>query len=114
MPPLPISRILALSVALMSVAVAARAVDPPSSGKIDYTRDIRPILSDNCYHCHGPDAEHREKKLRLDTKAGLFEKADDVIPFVPGKLDQSEGWLRILSTDKDEQMPPPKSHKKLS
>src|SRR3954464_8444334 len=96
------------------LAPALLAVDPPSSGKIDYTRDIRPILSDNCYHCHGPDAEHREKKLRLDTKAGLFEKADDVIPFVPGKLDQSEGWLRILSTDKDEQMPPPKSHKKLT
>jgi hypothetical protein len=96
------------------LAPALLAIDPPSSGKIDYTRDIRPILSDNCYHCHGPDAEHREKKLRLDTKAGLFDKADDVIPFVPGKLDQSEGWLRILSTDKDEQMPPPKSHKKLT
>src|SRR5437763_14756444 len=91
------------------LAPALLAVDPPSSGKIDYTRDIRPILSDNCYHCHGPDAEHREKKLRLATKAGLVEKAEDVIPFVPGKLDQSEGWLRILRTGKDEQMRPPES-----
>src|SRR3954453_11109577 len=102
------------AVGLIALAPAVLAIDPPSSGKVDYTRDIRPILSDNCYHCHGPDAEHREKKLRLDTKTGLFDKADEVIPFVPGKLDQSEGWLRIISADKDEQMPPPKSHKKLT
>src|SRR3954467_4034633 len=103
-----------LSAALLGCTPAPLAVDLLSTGKVDYPREIRPIPSDNCYHCHGPDAEHREKKLRLDTKAGLFDKADDVIPFVPGKLEQSEGWLRILSTDKDEQMPPPKSHKKLT
>src|SRR4051794_32590392 len=102
------------AVGLITLAPAVLAIDPPSSGKVDYTRDIRPILSDNCYHCHGPDEAHREQKLRLDTKEGLFSKKDDVIPFVPGKLDASESWLRVTSTDKDELMPPPKSHKKLT
>src|SRR6478672_365838 len=75
------------------------AVDPPSSGKVDYNRDIRPVLSDNCYNCHGPDEKERKAKLRLDTKEGIFSLHEDVTPVVPGKLDASESWLRVSSTD---------------
>src|SRR4051794_3776247 len=54
--------------------------------KIDFNRDIRPIFSDNCYFCHGPDKNHRKADLRLDTKDGLFGVKDDAFPVVPGKL----------------------------
>lgn len=75
---------------------------------VDFNRDVRPILSDKCYHCHGPDAESREASLRLDVAADAHVGA-----FVPGNLDDSEAWRRILSEDKDEIMPPPESHKQL-
>ena len=72
--------------------------------KIDFDRDIRPILSDRCYVCHGPDSGTREAELRLDLK----EEAFDVI--VPGKPDASELVSRIFSDDIDEVMPPPESN----
>ncbi len=105
---------LAPAVLLGLLTGSALAVDPPSSGKIDYTRDIRPIISENCYHCHGPDEGSRKGKLRLDTRDGLFDKHKDVFPFKAGSLDDSEAWERINSTDKDDQMPPPDSHRKLT
>ncbi len=110
---LPISLAAALAAAIFAPS-AVWAIDPPSSGKIDYTRDIRPILSENCYHCHGPDEGSRKGKLRLDTKEGLSSKHKDIIPFKPGSLEDSEAWERINSTDADEQMPPPDSHRKLT
>ncbi|MCA9014943.1 MAG: DUF1549 domain-containing protein, partial [Planctomycetaceae bacterium] len=76
--------------------------------KIDFSRDIRPILSNNCFFCHGPDEKHREADLRLDTKAGAFESA-----VVPGKLKESALIERILATDADERMPPADSGKTL-
>ena len=103
-----------LTVGLLLKLPAAWAIDPPSSGKIDYTRDIRPILSENCYQCHGPDEKARKAKLRLDTKEGLFSEHKDIFPFKPANLDDSEAWERINSTDKDDQMPPPDSHRKLT
>lgn len=99
---------------LMASASVLFAVEPPSSGKIDYTRDIRPILSDNCYHCHGPDEQTRKAKLRLDTKDGLFNEHKEIFPFKGGSLDESDAWQRIISTDEDDQMPPPDSHRKLT
>ncbi len=93
---------------LFSASVAAAA-------PVDFARDIQPILSENCYQCHGPDAGSRKAKLRLDTKEGMFsEKADGVIPVVPGKPDDSEIVARIFSNDPDEVMPDPDSHKKLT
>ena len=86
----------------------------PALGTPDFTRDIRPILADKCFACHGPDANTREAKLRLDTLEGAIEERNDVRAIVPGDLDNSEAWLRILSQDPDEVMPPPDSHKKLS
>jgi len=96
-----------LAVVLVWPAKAA----PPA---IQFNRDIRPILSQNCFACHGPDNNARKAGLRLDTKAGLFEptqKHEAVV--VPGRLEKSELWRRITATDPDEVMPPPKSHKLL-
>lgn len=80
-----------------------------STTKIDFSRDIRPILSDNCFHCHGPDTEHREGDLRLD-----IEDAAKASSITPGHSDQSELYARISSTDSDLKMPPLESNKKLT
>ncbi|MES2570906.1 MAG: PSD1 and planctomycete cytochrome C domain-containing protein [Verrucomicrobiota bacterium] len=85
-----------------------------SGEKLSFNRDIRPIFSDKCFACHGTDSKHREAKLRLDTAEGAFRENDGIIPIKPGDLEKSDAWVRILSEDKDEMMPPPKSHKTLS
>jgi len=77
---------------------------------IQFNRDIRPILSDNCFACHGPDARHRQAELRLDLRDAAIEK----LAIVPGKPAESQLVARIRSTDPDAVMPPPSSHKKLS
>lgn len=79
--------------------------------KIEFNRDVRPILSENCFACHGFDPKHREGGLRLDTFEGAVEDRDGARGIVPGDLTKSDAWLRIISDDKDEVMPPPKSHK---
>ncbi|MFN7565154.1 MAG: PSD1 and planctomycete cytochrome C domain-containing protein, partial [Prosthecobacter sp.] len=76
-----------------------------------FNRDIRPILSENCFACHGFDPKHREGDLRLDTFEGATEDRDGARGIVPGDLSKSDAWQRIISEDKDEVMPPPKSHK---
>ncbi|MBL68288.1 MAG: hypothetical protein CMO74_07545 [Verrucomicrobiales bacterium] len=81
---------------------------------IDFNRDIRPILADTCYTCHGPDNNQRKAKLRLDQREGLFREAKGVRPVVAGDLIESELFARITSTDPDEQMPPRDSQRKLS
>ena len=80
---------------------------PPASGaeRLLYNRDIRPLLSDKCFFCHGPDAQKREAKLRLDVRASAT--ADGAI--VPGKPDQSKLLARITTTDPDDHMPPAKA-----
>jgi hypothetical protein len=81
---------------------------------VDFNRDIRPILSDKCFHCHGPDEETREAELRLDTYEGATEGGEFEVPIEPGKPDESEVIARILEEDPDEIMPPPETHKKVS
>jgi hypothetical protein len=76
---------------------------------ISFNRDIRPILSNNCFACHGPDASVRKAKLRLDTEEGALAKA-----IVRGKPEESELVRRITSTEPSEQMPPRKFGKKLT
>ena len=78
--------------------------------KIDFARDIQPLLAENCISCHGPDAEHREADLRLDTYEGLL--TDKTV--VPGKPEKSELIARIFTDDEDDIMPPPDSHKTLT
>jgi len=81
---------------------------------LDFAREIRPILSENCFACHGPDAAKRKSGLRLDEKESALKPAESgEIAIVPGDTAKSELLRRITSTDKDEVMPPPKEHKKL-
>jgi mono/diheme cytochrome c family protein len=86
---------------------------------VEFNRDIRPVLADNCFHCHGPDPGTRKAGLRLDTEAGFFaarqSKDGKEIPptIIKGKPEQSTLFQRILSKDEDEVMPPPETHKKL-
>ena len=84
------------------------------SNKIRFDRDIKPILSDRCFHCHGPDHEHREADLRLDQKEAAFADRDGSFALVPGSLEKSAIWERISSHDESVKMPPPESNKKLT
>lgn len=84
------------------------------SGQVNFSRDIRPILSENCYACHGPDAENRKAKLRLDLKESAFKARDSYPAFTAGNLEESESWFRITTEDPEEVMPPPKTKKKLT
>src|SRR5438045_3584120 len=84
-------------------APAALFAQPPTP--IEFNRDIRPILSDHCYTCHGPAKSTRKAGIRLDTKDGAYTV------IVPGKLKESHLWQRVTSTDVAERMPPPKTGK---
>lgn len=107
---LPICFII-LQVAEAYASAPARPEDPrPTIPKsIDFNRDVRPILADYCYACHGPDPKARKAKLRLDTKEGL--ESDHIV--VAGNPDDSELYLRVVSEDDDDRMPPPKTPKRL-
>jgi hypothetical protein len=78
--------------------------------RVQFNRDIRPILSENCYFCHGPDRKHRDSGLRLDIR----EEAVGKEAIVPGKPDESELYLRVTSDDDLERMPPKKANKHLT
>ncbi|MCU0704028.1 MAG: PSD1 and planctomycete cytochrome C domain-containing protein [Fimbriiglobus sp.] len=97
------NRLFPLAVVL-TLAPFARAAD------IDFNRDVRPILSNNCFACHGPDDKERKGKLRLDTFDGATKNGS----LVPGKPDESEFIARVVSTDENDVMPPAKTGKKLT
>jgi hypothetical protein len=80
---------------------------------VDFDREIRPILSEHCYQCHGPDQKARKADLRLDRKEDAFKVREGYAAIVPGKVDESELIRRISSNDPDERMPPPKFPKRL-
>jgi len=102
--------------AFVSVTVTLLATSKalPADDKVDFARDIRPILSANCFKCHGPDDNQRQAELRLDTKAGAFADRDGHFALVAGMPDASELWKRITSADADERMPPTDSGKTLT
>ncbi|MBA3481629.1 MAG: DUF1553 domain-containing protein [Pirellulales bacterium] len=104
-------RVLLLGAGLLTAIIAATAV---AGERVDYTRDVRPILATNCFHCHGQDPSHREADLRLD----LFESPSDEVRgaeavLVPGDLEGSEFVNRLISEDADVRMPPADSGKVL-
>lgn len=99
----PMSRVLHLSLLLIAVL-------PSAAGEVSFNRDVRPILSENCFYCHGQDGNKRKAELRLDDRAVAVEKK----ALVPGDAAASELVKRILSTDPEELMPPPDSHRRLS
>ncbi len=95
-----------LVTAAASLRVAARADD------VRFSRDVLPILSDRCFHCHGPDESNRQADLRLDIESGAKADPGDYGPISPGSLDDSELWTRITTDDTDLLMPPVDSHRK--
>ncbi|MBT4867363.1 MAG: hypothetical protein HON53_19850, partial [Planctomycetaceae bacterium] len=82
--------------------------------KVDFDRDVKGIISDNCFKCHGPDDKDRKEDLRLDTREQLFAKRDDHFTVVAGKPGESELFKRIVSDDEFVIMPPPDSGKTLT
>ena len=91
-------------------ATASEAV-----GTVSFSRDILPILSDNCFSCHGPDEGARKAKLRLDTQAGaLGAGKSGEVAVVPGDSAKSELIRRLVTADPDDVMPPPKSNRHLT
>ena len=95
---------------LLLATLSLHAAEPPVPAKIEFNRDVQPILSDNCFYCHGNDPKHREAKLRLDIR----DEAVKAEAFIPGKAAKSELVSRIFTVDEDDLMPPPDSHKKLT
>lgn len=81
------------------------------SQEVIFNRDIRPILSNKCFFCHGPDEKTREADLRLDTREGALEDHDGFSAVVPGKPDDSELIYRVTEATGDEAMPPPHAKK---
>jgi hypothetical protein len=96
----------------MAVCVVADA-EPPSVA-VDFNREVRPLLSRNCFRCHGEDAEHREANLRLDERdAATAALPSGTTPIVSGQPDKSEIVARIIASDDSVRMPPPDSGNKL-
>lgn len=102
-----------LGLALCSVASAVAQPAARGSKTVNFNRDIRPILSENCFHCHGPDQNKRKAKLRLDTPEGATAERDGTQAIKPKDINASELWKRINTTDPDDHMPPAKTGKKL-
>jgi hypothetical protein len=99
---------------LLSLCSIASALAEPSAARIEFNRDVLPILSDKCFKCHGPDAASREADLRLDRRDDTLAEHDSGLPIVPDKADASKVVRRIESADRDKQMPPPRANMPLS
>src|SRR5213596_1758133 len=106
--------VLVAATSLSSNATAAGVDRATGKGNVDFSLDIQPILSDNCFRCHGPDEKARKGKLRLDTKEGAFRVKDSKTVIVPGKSAESELLRRITTKDPDDLMPPPESNRQLT
>src|SRR5689334_21989464 len=94
----------------LTAAAGAGAAEPT----VQFNRDVRPILSDKCFACHGLDQKKRKADLRLDLAASATTERKGVRAVVPGDVSHSALWARINATDADEVMPPPETHKTLS
>lgn len=99
------------------LSCSSQEKSPQLPSQVSFNYHIKPILSDRCYKCHGPDANSREAELRLDTEEGAFKALLDnpeAFAIVKGNKTKSEAWHRINSNDPEEQMPPPASNLSLS
>jgi hypothetical protein len=103
------------STRVLLAVLAAGGSQAVRGAELSFNRDIRPILSDNCFHCHGFDPNKRKGDLRLDTPEGAYGKGKSgAIGIKPGDPDASEVWKRLITDDEDDLMPPKDSHKVLT
>ena len=102
-----------LSLQTLLLATALVPASGAPGGKVDFNREIRPILMEKCTTCHGPDEKERKGELRLDVRADAIKDHDGVRPIVPGTPEESALVARICTDDKDDVMPPLKSKKTL-
>jgi len=105
---------LGFALGFLGFGAAVGSPAPPQEDLVDFARDVRPILSDRCFVCHGPDAEAREANLRLDTSEGALADLGGYAAIVPGDTDASELVHRIREEHASERMPPAKSKLTLS
>src|SRR6266513_2791381 len=107
-----------LAFGLMMAALRGQAGEIPADkprGQVDFNFQVRPLLSDRCFKCHGPDEKSRKAKLRLDLREGILKELEGGWAVVkPGDPAKSEMVRRIFATDEDDLMPPAKSNLKLS
>ena len=101
-----------LTVIALGLGIAAPTSQTIAQEKIDFGRQVKPILSDNCFACHGPDEGQRESDFRFDQKESALSTEHSVI--VPSDIESSLLVKRILSDDPDEVMPPSSHRKKLT
>jgi mono/diheme cytochrome c family protein len=100
---------------VLLLSLLASQVEADGAAPVDFNRTVRPILSNNCFKCHGPDAAERQSGLRLDVVESATRPAESGrLPIVAGRPDQSELVRRITASDPDQRMPPPDSGKSLS
>src|SRR5579863_3243343 len=102
-----------LATCLLLLLSSARVTAVQAAEPVQFARDVLPILSANCYACHGPDPHERQAELRLDVEDDAKRNHDSGFPIVPGKPERSVVIKRLLSKDPDEVMPPPASHRQL-
>ncbi len=97
-----------LLLGLFATSVIAENQD----SEVSFSKEVLPILSDRCFHCHGPDESHRKATLRLDLEAEAKRDRDGYQVVAPGDVEGSDLWYRITTDDPDDLMPPPDSHRK--
>ena len=107
-------RFITLSLWLFAGLAATPRASAEPGGEISYNRDVRPILSNSCFTCHGPDEDARKGKLRLDVREAALENRGGYFAIDPGNAEESELVLRIFNEDPEETMPPPDSGKTIT
>jgi hypothetical protein len=101
----------ALCLATVVAAVAVRAQEPPAGKPVSFSRDVLPILSNNCFACHGPDEQQRKTRFHFDTKEGAFAKRGVI---VPGSAADSLLIEHVTHADPEQRMPPPETGRTLT
>ena len=112
--PLITAMLVCFCLAVLGAPPASAEHHETEQATLNYNLDIRPILSDNCYACHGPDAKTRQANLRIDTKEGAFSEPSGYPVIVPGKPEESELHIRVTSNDDNYRMPPSGFNKTLT